>query len=125
MIIKYYDEFDEFLYEEGHIEFVPRTGEVVWIADAYLVSNVIRYPGRAYIKVQLEPWTESVGKINESFENPDVTSRLDDMRRAILNINKKQETTEKKGRALTESVVSLRKSLNQSIQRENKKNDTR
>lgn len=48
------------------------------------------------------------------------TGRLAEMQRAILEVNKRQDTSEKKSRMLSEQVVTIRKHINQKIQQERK-----
>ena len=42
------------------------------------------------------------------------------MNNAILSVNKRQDASEKKGRALNEQIGSIRKHINQRIQQEKK-----
>lgn len=117
MKIHYQDEYGEDVYIAYNKNAVPRIGEgcvideiefrvidVVWIADG---DDVV-----------VEVTQDSQRPSKEKKDGSD--SRLAEMQRAIIAVNKRQDTTEKKGRMLTEQVVTIRKHINQRIQQERK-----
>jgi len=96
---------------------VPRIGETVVInKEEYRVKDIIWDTASDDVIVEV---TQNL--IRAAKETTDSTSgRLAEMQRAIVAVTKRQDTTEKKGRMLTEQVVTIRKHINQRIQQERK-----
>jgi len=116
MKIHYQDEYGEELYVAYNKNAVPRIGETVVLVQEYRVKDVIWDAASDDVIVEV---TQNL--IRAAKETNDGTSgRLAEMQRAIMAVNKRQDSSEKKGRMLTEQVVTIRKHINQRIQQERK-----
>jgi len=117
MKIHYQDEYGEELYIAYNKNAVSRIGETVVIdKEEYRVKDVIWDAASDDVIVEV---TQNL--IRAAKETSDGTSgRLAEMQRAIVAVNKRQDSNEKKGRMLTEQVVTIRKHINQRIQQERK-----
>lgn len=118
MKIYYKDEYDEILYTAYNKTVVPRVGDsVVLVDEEFRVKRVIWNVEQDDVSV-LVTLAENVIKVKEAQDG--ISGRLAEMHRAILDLSKRQDNTEKKSRALTEQVGSVRKHINQRIQAERK-----
>jgi hypothetical protein len=95
---------------------VPRIGETVVLVQEYRVKDVIWDAASDDVIVEI---TQNLVKAAKEI-NDGTSGRLAEMQRAIVAVTKRQDTTEKKGRMLTEQVVTIRKHINQRIQQERK-----
>ena len=117
MKIDYEDEYGNKLYWSSGEDFLPPApGDTVIIEDQEWIVR-----SRTFIPKELTV----VIYVSENIMRPQrpdnsETGRLREMQNAILAVNKRQDTTEKRSRALNEQIGSIRKNINQRIQRENK-----
>lgn len=117
MKIYYQDEYGEELYTAYNKNAVPRIGETVVIEkEEYRVRDVV-WKGDGD-DVIVEVTQNLIKAVKEAVDN--TSGRLAEMQRAIVAVNKRQDSSEKKGRMLTEQVVTIRKHINQRIQQERK-----
>jgi len=116
MQILYEDEYGEQLFLSPDSQ-IPNVGETVTLEDEdWLVKSRIFHPMQSAVVITL---TQSTSKEMDNVKE-DVTTRLAHMQNAILAVNKRQDASEKKGRALNEQIVTIRKHINQSILKERK-----
>ena len=116
MKIYYQDEYGEELYVAYNKNAVPRIGETVVLVQEYRVKDVIWDAASDDVIVEI---TQNLVRAAKEI-NDGTSGRLAEMQRAIVAMTKRQDTTEKKGRMLTEQVVTIRKHINQRIQQERK-----
>ena len=116
MKIYYQDEYGEELYVAYNKNAVPRIGETVVLVQEYRVKDVIWDAASDDVIVEI---TQNLVRAAKEI-NDGTSGRLAEMQRAIVAVTKRQDTTEKKGRMLTEQVVTIRKHINQRIQQERK-----
>lgn len=122
MKIYYQDEYGEDVYIAYNRNAVPRIGETVIInKEEYNIRNVIWHGDGDDVIVEI---TQNLLRSVKESVNID-SGRLNQMQRAIVDMNKRQDATEKRNRAITEQVVTIRKHINQQIQQERKNNDSR
>ena len=115
MKINYHNEYADLIHSVNS-DMAPSVGQAVIFEDEeYRVKNVIWMIERDYIIVEL---TQSMVKSTQK-ESTD-SGRLNQINNAILAVNKRQDASEKKGRALNEQIGSVRKHINQRIQQEKK-----
>jgi len=121
MKINYQDEYGEQLYSTNG-DITPSIGQsVIFDDEDYRVKNVTWMIEHGYVIVEI---TQNTVRSTQK-ESAD-SGRLNEMHNAILAVNKRQDASEKKGRALNEQIGSIRKHINQRIQQEKKDtNDTR
>ena len=121
MKIHFQDEYGEILHSMD-ADVVPRVGEIVMFRDEdYRVKSVIWIIEHGYVIVEVTQ--NAIRTVQKESDN---SARLNDMNNAILAVNKRQDASEKKGRAITEKVTSIRKHINTRIKQEKKDtNDTR
>lgn len=95
---------------------IPRMGESVLVdGEYYKVTDVTWDVSGDSVTVS---YKENVVRSVDIAEND--TGRLNRVNNAIVALNKRQDASEKKTRALTEQVGSVRKHINQRIQAEKK-----
>lgn len=117
MKIYYQDEYGEELYTAYNKSAVPRIGESVVIdEEEYKVRDVVWKADSDDVIVEI---TQNLVRASKETKD-DTPGRLAEMQRAIVAVNNRQDTSEKKGRMLTEQVVTIRKHINQRIQQERK-----
>lgn len=120
MKIHYQDEYGMNLFTVDanlNLQIPPVIGDTVIInGEDYRVQERIFNPVDNYIIISL---TQNVVR-QKSKEVDNNSGRLAEMNNAILQINKRQEISEKKGRGLTDQVSGIRKHINQRIQQEKK-----
>ena len=116
MQIIYQDEYGSGVYW-GQSSYPANVGDSIIIDDEeYYVKSRVFFPQDDKIMI-----TVTQNPIRRAKETTDSTSgRLAEMSRAIMAVNKRQDSSEKKGRMLTEQVVTIRKHINQRIQQERK-----
>lgn len=95
---------------------IPRIGESVFINDEYFTVTDVTWDVAENI-VTVHYKENVVRSVNVSENN---TGRLNAVNNAIVALNKRQDASEKKTRALTEQVGTVRKHVNQRIQAERK-----
>lgn len=107
MRIIYINEYDEELLDIESV-FIPRVSDTVLIGgERNIVDEVIWNPGTEIALVVLvEPRIRKQGS-----QEVDVSGRLNEQHRAILELNKRQDANEKKSRALSEQLVSVRTAI--------------
>ena len=115
MTIQYIDEYGELIHSAtGNA--TPSIGQsVVFANEEYKVKDVIWLIEDDCVNIVL---TQNAVKSVQK-ESTD-SGRLNEVKSAILAINKRQDASEKKGRALNEQIGSIRKHINQRIQQEKK-----
>jgi len=115
MKIQYEDEYGELIYD-AYTDVVPCAGDTIIFANEHFrvkcISWVIEHN---YVIIEV---TQNIVKSGKKDDNN--SGRLTEINNAILAITKRQEAGEKKGRALTEQVVTIRKHINQAIQNSKK-----
>jgi hypothetical protein len=107
MKVIYLNEYnEELLAKEG--TFIPRVNDTVPIGDEnLLVEEVIWNPATEVAVVVLgEPRIVKSGK-----KEVDLSGRLNEMNRSILELSKRQDASEKKNRLLNEQLVSVRTAI--------------
>jgi hypothetical protein len=115
MKIHYLDEYGVLMYSTD-ASMVPCIGQTVIIADEdFRIKNVSWAIEHNYVIVEL---TQNIVKSNQKEESN--SGRLAEMNNAILAITKRQDATEKKGTALNEQIVTIRKHINQATQQSKK-----
>lgn len=121
MKIQYQDEYGESLYT-ADTDVIPSVGHSIIFADEdYRVKSVIWIIEHGYVIVEVTQ--NAIRTVQKESDN---SARLNDMNNAILAVNKRQDASEKKGRAITEKVTSIRKHINTRIKQEKKDtNDSR
>ena len=106
MKIRYIDEYGNDVFDSNNSvgsNFLPLVGDTVTIDDEdYRVKSRIFYPMEDEAVVEL---TQNQIKSKSS---DDVGDRLAEMQRAIVKVNKRQDTQEKKSTRLNEQLVSVR-----------------
>lgn len=117
MKIDYEDEYGNKLYQSSGDDFQPPPpgDNVVIDGQDWIVKSRVFIPQEQTVIVYV---AEHIMRTQRP-ENSE-TGRLREMQNAILVVNKRQDATEKKSRALNEQIGSIRKNINQRIQRENK-----
>lgn len=115
MKIHYQDEYGESIGVPDASPFLPFNGDTVVIdGEEWYVHSRTFYNGKGVV-VTVTPTaprvspTEIVG-----------SDRLIETRSAILAINKRQDASEKKTRSVNEQIASVRKHINQQIQKDKK-----
>jgi hypothetical protein len=119
MKVKYINEYDVELFTD--MSGWPATkGDSVILADeSWTVRGRVFYPEQGTVVVFV---AQSELRIKDT--TADDSGRLHEMNRAILALGKRNDLADKKQRLVTEQVSSIRKHINQQIQKD-KKNDTR
>lgn len=117
MQIRYVDEYGSGLYWGQTAQpIAPMTGDTIIIEEEeYRVKSRTFFPEKDVVVVEV---TQNLVRTKDTEDG--TTGRLAEMQRAIVAVNKRQDTSEKKGRMLTEQVVTIRKHINQRIQQERK-----
>jgi hypothetical protein len=116
MKLIYEDDYGN-IYNAGTANQIPRVGDSLMFDEEYFkVTDVVWDVMAETITVHYkENVVRSVG-ISEN------TGRLNAVNNDIIALNKRQDASEKKTRALTEQVGSVRKHINQRIREERKTN---
>ena len=115
MQIIYQDEYGSGVYW-GQSSHPANVGDSVIVDDEeYRVKSRVFFPQDDKIIITI---TQNMVKSAQK-ESTD-SGRLNEMSNAILAVNKRQDASEKKGRALNEQIGSIRKHINQRIQQEKK-----
>lgn len=115
MKIVYVDEYGEQVFEmvDG---IQPNNGDTIVIDNEdWIVKHRTIYAASNILVVSVTQNLVRSGKQPSS-----ETGRLNEMHSAIISINKRQDVSEKKGRALNEQISSIRKHINTRIQQEKK-----
>jgi hypothetical protein len=98
-------------------EYPASVGDTVVIAgEEYRVKERMLFVGQNNIIIVV---TQNLVKVTQK-EVDTSSGRLAEMNNAIVQLNKRQDVSEKKGRALTEQVGGIRRHINQRIQQEKK-----
>lgn len=112
MKIKYVDEYGVVVYESESL-FIPVIGDTIVFDDEdYRVKSRTLDPRSGIVMIEM---TQNQIKAKASDDNGD---RLAEMQRAIVQVNKRQDTQERKAGHLKEQLVSVRSYLR--TQREKK-----
>lgn len=119
MKIIYEDEYGETIYQSAQdvpAEQIPTTSDTVVIDDEdwRVKSRVFHVKENAVVVVI----TQNMIRTNDTTNND--SGRLKEMSRAIIDLGKRQDASEKKGRMLTEQVSTVRKHINTTIRNEKK-----
>jgi len=115
MQIIYQDEYGTGVYW-GQSSYPANVGDSVIVEDEeYYVKSRVFFPQDDKIVI-----TVTQNLIRSRDTGNDNSGRLAEMQRAIVDITKRQDSSEKKGRMLNEQVVAVRKHINQRIQQERK-----
>lgn len=113
MRIIYQDEYEIELYQSNNGQ-AAVIGDIVVIEDEeYRVKSRILYPEENTMVVVL---SQSVPRAMQTESNEN--SRLNQINSAILQTNKRIDATDKKNRALSEQIVTVRKHINQRIRQD-------
>jgi hypothetical protein len=117
MKIQYEDEYGETLHiGTGEVTIVPTVGDFVILNEEdYRVKSVTWMIDHDFIVVMI---TQNM--VKSSKKEDDNSGRLSEMHNAIVALNKRQDSNEKKSRALTEQITTVRKHINQRIQQDKK-----
>ena len=121
MKIVYEDEYGVDLYQ-GNSTYPAAIGDAVIIEEEeYRVKSRTFYPAQDAIVV-----TVTQMAVRATVKEDKTPGRLAEMHNAIIAVTKRQDVSEKKGRALGEQLGSVRRHINQRIQQDKKDtNDTR
>lgn len=120
MNIYYNDEYDNTIHNSPTGTILPTVGDTISIdEDDWLVKSRVFYPAYDAVVIII---TQNMIKTSQTTDNtPD---RLNEVRRAIIDINKRHDQSEKKNRALNEQLASVKKHIQQSRQeKKDTKND--
>lgn len=114
MKIEYQDEYGITLFQGSSVP--AAVGDIVIIEDEeYRVKSRVFIPAQDLVIVELTQNT-----VRSSVQESSDSSRLNSMHNAIVASGKRQDSIEKKNRALTEEVRTVRKHINAQIQRDKK-----
>jgi hypothetical protein len=118
MKIIYVDDYGELVFEsDGLIQ--PSNGDTVVIDNEdWVVKHRTIHPDSDSLIVSI---TQNLVRSGKQPSND--SGRLNEMHSAIISINKRQDASEKKGRALNEQISSMRKHINTRIQQEKKEKE--
>lgn len=120
MLIKYEDDYGVYLTQQ-ECNYPPSVGDSVIIQDdEYRVAGRTFIPASNIIIISV---TQNSVKATLKVDNN--SGRLSEMNSAIMALNKRQDLNEKKGRALTEQISTVRRHINQRTQQEKKDNESR
>jgi len=115
MQIIYQDEYGSGVYW-GQSSHPANVGDSVIVdEEEYYVKSRVFFPQEDKIII-----TVTQNMIRSTHKESTDSGRLNEMNNAILAVNKRQDASEKKGRALNEQIGSIRKHINQRIQQEKK-----
>lgn len=115
MIIQYKDEYGTDMFEIVSTA-VPNTGDSVILDEAeYVIKERIFMPMTDTVIIVLKDGFVKL-KIAEDKEN----NRQSKLEHAILELNKRQDVSDKNHRLLKEQLVSVRTHINQQLRKENK-----
>jgi replicative superfamily II helicase len=115
MKVIYEDEYGVELFSRS-VNYAPLVGDSVVIVDEeYRIESRTYYPeSDAMIITVTQTAIHAVkAEVNNS-------GRLADLGNAIIKTNKRQDVSEKKSKAISEQVSSIRRHINQRIQQEKK-----
>lgn len=119
MKIIYQDEYGEEIYRSQQdipSSTIPNIGDTIVIDDEdWRVAERIFHPKQNTVVIEI---TQNLFRSQQKTAAD--TGRLAEMNRAIVELSKRQDSTEKKNRALTEQFVTVRKHINQRIQQDKK-----
>ena len=119
MKIIYQDEYGEIIYspyDEVPSAQIPSIADIVVIDDEdWRVESREFHPKQNTVVVVI---TQNLVRSQQTTSSD--AGRLNEMNRAIIELSKRQDLTEKKSRTLTEQVVTVRKHINQRIQQDKK-----
>ena len=115
MKIIYIDEYGNELFSNESPVALNINDNVVLDDEEYRIQSKTIYPQQQNIIV-LTITQNSIKAVKESSNS----GRQDNTNAAILALNKRQDASEKKTRALGEQIGSVRKHINQQIRKDNK-----
>lgn len=115
MKIHYQDEYGEQIGVPDIMPFLPLNGDIVVVdgEDWYVKSRTF-YNGKGIVVTVTHAATRT------SSAEPAPNDRLGEANSAIIAVNKRQDANEKKTRSLNEQIASVRKHINQQIQKDKK-----
>ncbi len=119
MIVQYEDEYETELYKTTTDNVVlPNIGDTVMIADnQYITKARTFYPDAGGVVITLAEGGYSLkAPIAEKVD----ATRQNQMHNAIIELTKRQDVTEKKHRAVSDQLGSVKRGINQRIQQEKK-----
>lgn len=116
MLIIYEDEYGTVVHWHNTADTTPSVGDIIAVHDEeFHVRSRVFYPLEG--KVVLIVAESAARKMQaESVDN----SRLNQMRSAIIHTNKRVDEADKKNRALSDQLSSVKKSVNRQIKQEKK-----
>ena len=120
MKLRYLGLEQELVHEEYNVALVPRMGDLVWFDEAFYIEHIVWYPKQKMIQVYLSD--NPPIKKKPLAEGVDHTVKLNQQQRALADVSKRLDESEKKTRALTDQVGTVRKHVNQRIREEKKTN---
>lgn len=120
MKLRYLGLEQELVHEEYNVALVPRMGDMVWFDEAFYIEHIVWYPKEKMIQVYLSDTPPT--KKKPLAEGKEPTVKLDQQQRVLSDITKRLDETEKRTRALSDQVGSVRKHINQRIREERKLN---
>ena len=120
MKLRYLGLEQELVHEEYNVALVPRMGDLVWFDEAFYIEHIVWYPKEQMIQVYLSDTPPA--KKKPLAEGVDHTVKLDQQQRSLNDVTKRLNESEKKTRALSDQLGSVRKHINQRIREERKPN---
>lgn len=115
MKIIYEDEYGVDVYQGPSTRPADIGDSVIIGEEEYRVKSRTFYPEKDAMVVTLTQTS-----IRPKQKEDDTGGRLREMHNAIISVTKRQEVTEKQGRALREQIGSVRRHINQRIQQDKK-----
>lgn len=119
MKIIYEDEYGETIYQSAQdvpAAQIPTTSDTVVIDDEdWRVKSRVFHVKENTVVVVI---TQNMIRSKDAASND--SGRLNEMNRVILDLSKRQDASEKKGRMLTEQISTVRKHINTTIRNEKK-----
>ena len=121
MFIEYKDEYDtQIFWHSKDTAYPANVGDtVVFNEEEYRVQSRVYYPKENQMSIVV---TQSSARAPVAEKAVDA-GRLNQLNAAIINTNKRIDASDKKSRAVTEQVGSIRKHINQRIQQDKKDKD--
>jgi len=121
MKIIFEDEYGNRLFDSENLSYIPTIGDsVILVDEEWKIKSRIFDPINSVIVLIV---TQNI--VRSGQKNTDNTNRLAEMNNAIITLGNDNKRIEKKNRALTEQITSIRKHINNQIQQERKNNESR
>lgn len=123
MIVRFINEYGDNVFISNNSSMIPRIDETVIVdEEEYRVSSVVWQMHNNLVVVELRMPTNNRTEgepVNDTVGLREMTS----LRRDIEDLRQSRETSNKTTRALSDSLQTIRKHINQRIQEENKKRE--